>query len=519
MTGQRLQPVVAADAVFLVHHQVALGNFRRFRDELVGALAPTRRTADALAQQVLLAHQGELVGDEAALDPERDQRHRPDRSAADRRPVVLLRGVPEIVLAQQVGEPFARAAGPGGDDDPLPLAVPTFDLAAQLIERVGARAGALEEHRPRSAAAIDADRAVRLGKGREGEQRAAGQHRVPAGLVEIQPIRRQWPVRHLAIARHQPARGVVVLDHLEPRRQHLVRLVVQADRGPGQVVEQRLHPLVEQGHPVLHAGMPPTVRDRQIDRVVGRRLAEGLPPSRAEPRDRVRVERHLRDRPQDQTLALIGAALGSGIEDADRLDRVAEQVEPHRIRLAGREDVDDAAAHGVFAWLHHRAGAAVAVGLQEAGELLRLHGAVGAQFQAGVGERRAGWNALDQRVHRGEHDARSSGLFQQACERGDALRHQRRVRRHAVVGEAVPGGEAQHLGLRSGEGQRLGQACHPRIVAGGVQDGAGELAAAAGQQEGVPPLRRAEDRSDGHGRTLGRVMEGLGGKSKSGARK
>ena len=40
---QRLQPVVAADAVFLVHHQVALGDLRRLRDELVGALAPARR--------------------------------------------------------------------------------------------------------------------------------------------------------------------------------------------------------------------------------------------------------------------------------------------------------------------------------------------------------------------------------------------------------------------------------------------------------------------------------------------
>ena len=140
--GQRLQPVIAADAVFLVHHQVALGDLRRFGDELVGALAAARRAADALAQQVLLAHQRQLVGDKAALDPQRDQRHRPDRSAADRRPVVLLRGVPEVVLAQQVGKPFARAAGPGGNDDPPPLAAPALGLAAQLIERVGARAAA-----------------------------------------------------------------------------------------------------------------------------------------------------------------------------------------------------------------------------------------------------------------------------------------------------------------------------------------------------------------------------------------
>ena len=45
--------------------------------------------------------------------------------------------------------------------------------------------------------------------------------------------------------------------------------------------------------------------------------------------------------------------------------RVAEQVEPDRLGLAGGEQVDDAAAHGEFARLHHRAGAAVAVALRE----------------------------------------------------------------------------------------------------------------------------------------------------------
>ena len=66
---QRLQPIIAADAVFLVHDQIALGDLRRLGDELIGALAPPRRAADALAQQVLLADQRQPIGDEAALDP------------------------------------------------------------------------------------------------------------------------------------------------------------------------------------------------------------------------------------------------------------------------------------------------------------------------------------------------------------------------------------------------------------------------------------------------------------------
>ena len=136
--GQRLQPVIAADAVFLVHDQIALGDLGRLGDELVGALAPARRAADAFAQQVLLADQRQLIGDEAALHAQRDQRHRARRLATDRRPVVLLRGVLEAVLAQQIGEPLARAAGPGGDDDPPALAAPALGLRAQLVEHVGA---------------------------------------------------------------------------------------------------------------------------------------------------------------------------------------------------------------------------------------------------------------------------------------------------------------------------------------------------------------------------------------------
>ena len=125
---QRRQPVVAADAVFLMHDQVALGDFGRLGDELVGALAPARRAGNAFAQQILLADQGQPVGDEAALHAQHDQRDRAGRLAADRGPIVLLRGVLEAVLAQQVGQPLARAAGPGGDDDAPPLAGPAFGL-------------------------------------------------------------------------------------------------------------------------------------------------------------------------------------------------------------------------------------------------------------------------------------------------------------------------------------------------------------------------------------------------------
>ncbi len=55
------EAVIAADAVFLVHDEVALGDLGGLGDELVGALAAAGRAGDALAEEVLLADDGEVA--------------------------------------------------------------------------------------------------------------------------------------------------------------------------------------------------------------------------------------------------------------------------------------------------------------------------------------------------------------------------------------------------------------------------------------------------------------------------
>ena len=60
----------------------------------------------------------------------------------------------------------------------------------------------------------------------------------------------------------------------------------------------------------------------------------------------------------------VGGALGLRIEAADRFQRVAEEIEPHRLGHAGREQIDDAAAHRVVAGLAHGRGAVEAVELE-----------------------------------------------------------------------------------------------------------------------------------------------------------
>ena len=103
-------------------------------------------------------------------------------------------------------------------------------------------------------------------------------------------------------------------------------------------------------------------------RIAGCR-AELLKVADPEPLDRGVVEQHLADRPQADLRDIAERALGQRVEGADTLEVVAEQVEPERAFAAAREDVDDAAAHGILARLHHRAAAPVAVA-GEAGEQL-----------------------------------------------------------------------------------------------------------------------------------------------------
>ena len=519
---QRRQPIVTADAVFLVHDQIALGDFGGFGDELIGPFAAARRAGDALAQQILLAHHRDAFGDKAAFDAQGYQRHRTRGFTADGGVAVFRRDVLEAVLAQQIGEPFARPARPSGNNDAASLGGPTYGLRLQLVEHVDRRrprhrCSARGKHRTGAPAAVHAGRPI--GHAERGERGAwpKRQHLIPAVAIEVQHPRRNRPIRHLSVARHSFAGLGVVGDHFQPRFQDLIGLVIEADGGVGQIVQQVFHRRMKQRHPVLHPRMAATVGDGQINRVLGRVLAEHVSPCGAEASDRLLAQRHFGDRAQQQGAALASAALRGRIEGADGFDGVAEQVEPDRIGLTGGEDVDDSTAHRVFAGLHDGAGAAVAIGLEECGQFLRLDRTIHRQIETGAGERRAGRHALHQCVDGGQDNARALGRIQQARQGGDAFGYQNRVRRHAVVWQAVPGGKAQHLGFRHGERQGFGQARHAGVVAGDVDDGAAVFAPALSEQERIPPLRRAPNfERFGHRCRLSRIRSSMGVASSGG---
>jgi len=110
-----------------VHDQIALGDFCRLGNELIGPLAPARRPADALAQQILLADHGEFLGDKAALDRQRNQADNPGLDALRLLPM-LGRFGPNPMLAQQMRQPLARPVRPRGNQRALMVFRPGLDL-------------------------------------------------------------------------------------------------------------------------------------------------------------------------------------------------------------------------------------------------------------------------------------------------------------------------------------------------------------------------------------------------------
>ena len=247
--------------------------------------------------------------------------------------------------------------------------------------------------------------------------------------------------------------------------------MVEEDRPLGDVVEERFQPVVEHRQPVLDAGIAPAGGDRFVERIIAGHGAERAPIGATETGDRLRREQDLADRYEMQRAGRVRAALRHGIEPVRGLDDIAKEVEPHRALGIGREDIDDTAAHGVVAGLHHRAGAHEAVAFQVAQQRLDIERRAGRQRKGGIGQHRAGWHPLDRRIDRGEyHLGPRRAVAQQADEAGEAPACDISAGRDPVVGQAIPGRNRDLRAVGIVEGEHRGKPREPRIVAGDVED-------------------------------------------------
>ena len=255
---------------------------------------------------------------------------------------------------------------------------------------------------------------------------------------------------------------------------------------------------------MFEADRAPPFADGGVEVVVGRGRAEFLGVELAKALDRLGREPRLAHRHEVERAELADGALGLGIEGADRLERVAEEVEPDRIRRTGRIEVEDSSARGVIADVPNRARPGIAVGLEPERKLLHPHAVAGRGREGGGGDVSERRHALGQRVDRDNQDA---GAFDrparagEAGERRHALGRDGRVGRDAIVGLAVPRRQMQRLDLGRGEAERVAEGLRPHAVArdehersraplAGFRQPAREL----GDDEGVVALRSAAER-------------------------
>ncbi len=496
-----------ADAVIDMDDKVARRKRRDLGEEIFGPFPAPALGRETVAENILLADDREIAGDKAGLQPdhgESDAGVAQAHGVAERGNELLLF---QPMFGENRAEALARAVGPAGDDDFLALALQGADMVDRRLKDIGVFVIALwREIAPRRAAAVDDfDRALGRRERRETRRRSLGQRLRELLLRHVKLVRRQRLVIAAGrVARENAAaRFVIILDLRETLMGGGFGLGVEQQRRVIEVLEQRVEAWVEQRQPMFEALRAAALAHRFVERIAARLGAEMGDIALAETLDRLGANLRLVDRHEIERAQLRGRALAFRVEGADRLQHVAEKVEPHRAGQARRIKIDNAAAQGVFAALANRRSARKTVGVEPGGQLMRIDRSAWRGGKAGGGHVLARRQALGQGGDGGEQNAR---LFQRGArarktrQSGHALGGYGGIGRDAVIGLAVPGREFQDFRVRRGESQGLAEGAQAPAVArdmdqrtgaplARLRHGAGEI----GGDKGVKTLRRPRE--------------------------
>ena len=289
----------------------------------------------------------------------------------------------------------------------------------------------------------------------------------PFGLVEVQRGLGQRPVAALLGGQRGGAVVVIVADRLEPAgRGGAAARLADDDIAVAEIVEQRRQFGLEQRQPMLHPGQPPPVADRFVQRIAGRRRAERGEIARAEVADAGIGQQHLVDRQQRERFGGLDGALRRRIEAPHRLDLVAEEVEPQRVGLARREQVEQPAAHCIFTRVDDGVGADIAVGGEHRRQCVAVDAAAGLERCGQRRDARRGQRPLQRGVDRGDQQLGTGVARGQRGECSHAVAGDAHRRRRAVIGQAVPGGEVDRRQLGREIGYRIEHRARRGVVGG-----------------------------------------------------
>src|SRR5215207_2817953 len=222
---------------------------------------------------------------------------------------------------------------------------------------------------------------------------------------------------------------------------------------------------------MLHPLVTAAGGDRLIKRIVKIDPAELSCIPGAKPRDRLLVQENFACRAQVQLMQLACRALRLRVERADRLQRIAEVIQPDRLVCAWSKQIYDTAANSEISGIDDRAGAVEAVRRKERKNLTRGHDIPGLHHKLGLVENGARRHSLHHRVH-GRYNygwGRMFLTFHQGSEGRQALRNNICNRGHAVVWQAIPCRKSEQCDVGGKKGQGLGKAGQALVVSHDVK--------------------------------------------------
>ena len=227
-------------------------------------------------------------------------------------------------------------------------------------------------------------------------------------------------------------------------------------RALGQIVEQRGGLFEEERQVVFDARGRHPVADILIDRRAARVALEHFAPAAAKGGAGGFVEGEFAARQQAHVLHGIEAALRVGVERADRVDLIVEQIDPVRQRRAHRIQVEQRTAYAILAGAYHLADVFIAC-QRQLGLQLRLIKTLALRERERVARHERGGRHTVQGRGSG-HQQDVAAAFAEVMERGEALGDEILVRREGIVRQRFPVWQKAHTRLGGEESDFLREA-------------------------------------------------------------
>jgi hypothetical protein len=246
----RLKADEAPDAMVDMNDEVAGGERARLRQHVLGA-APAPRLADEpVAENVLLADDGEVRRLESLFERDHGQRQR-----AGARRLRLMIGRDEFerfqaMLGEHVAQALARAVAPAGNDDVQAAHAQRPHMGDRGVEHVGALVLPLGgEVSSRMAAAIDGVTGVRRRFERgQPRERLSGEPLLPLAFAHIEAGEGERLIVRLdrVLGIGGAAGGVIVGDEGDTLVRRLLGAHVEHERRVSYIVVERVEAFVEE---------------------------------------------------------------------------------------------------------------------------------------------------------------------------------------------------------------------------------------------------------------------------------